>query len=578
MTGRSTTARTAQHAAHKPPLAIAAGLAAALLLSACSGLPQRDHSSVAAQIPPASERITSPVALTPPTPAPRAAEQRRGPPLARAAAQRANAVQLTDGDIWHRVRAGFAIPTQRDPRIESQLQWYARHNQYLHRVSQRAAPYLHLVVEELERNQLPLELALLPIVESAYRPFAYSHGRAAGLWQFIPATGRMYGLEQNWWYDGRRDVYAATRAAAAFFNRLGEDYDGDWLLALAAYNAGPGTVNRAIRRNRAAGKPTDYWSLALPRETMQYVPRLLAIKALVTRPDDYDVRLAHIADQPALAKVDTGGQLDLAIAAELSGLDIEQIYRLNPGFNRWATAPQGPHRLLLPPAEAKTLRDALVELPSERRVTWKRHRIRGGETLSHIATRYGISVAALRQANSLRGSNIRAGRHLLVPSASRKLADYSLSASNRLSTLQSSKSGKPSGSRRVEHKILPGDTLWDLSRSYGVGVRKIAAWNGMAPGDALRPGKRLVIWVAARTTAASTAARAADDLAQAQRAMATQKVRYTVRRGDSLSRIAQRFRIRVADLKRWNREVRNNRYLQPGQQLDLHLDVRQQSG
>lgn len=577
MTGRSTTARDAQCTAHKTPHALAGWLATALLLSACSGLPQRDQTSAAADVPAASQRIASPVALAPQTPAPLAAAQRRGPPLARAAAQQADFAQLTDGDLWHRVRAGFAIPAQHNSRIERQLQMYARYNKHLPRVSRRAAPYLHLVVEELERNRLPLELALLPIVESAYRPFAYSHGRAAGLWQFIPATGRMYGLEQNWWYDGRRDVYASTRAAVAFFKHLSEEYQGDWLLALAAYNAGPGSVNRAIRRNRAAGKPTDYWSLDLPRETMKYVPRLLAIKALISRPDDFGIQLAHIADQPALAEVDIGGQLDLAIAAELSGLDIEQIYRLNPGFNRWATAPDGPHRLLLPPAEAQVLREALAKLPVDQRIVWKRHRIRSGETLSHIAARYGIAVSALREANSLRGSKIRAGRHLLVPGASRKLADYSLSASNRRQAMRSSGGGKkPNGSRRVEHKILPGDTLWDLSRSYGASVRKIATWNGMAPGDALRPGKKLVIWVAASGTDSAAADTA--DQAQTQRALATQRVRYTVRRGDSLSRIAQRFRIRVADLKRWNKEIRNSRYLQPGQQLNLHLDVRQQSG
>ncbi len=462
-------------------------------------------------------------------------------------------------DLWQQLRAHFALPEQDNDRIRAHREQYIRHPRYLSRVTQRAQRYAWYIQEQVRERDVPAEIALLPIVESAYDPFAYSHGRAAGLWQFIPATGKRFGLTQNWWYDGRRDVVDSTGAALDYLQYLHRRFKADWLLALAAYNSGEGTVFKAQRRNRKRGKPTGFWSLDLPRETRDYVPKLLALKQLVAAPGRYHIELDPIPARPHFEIIETGAQIDLAIAADLAGIELDHLYLLNPGFNQWATAPAGPHRLLIPTERADTFRQAIAELPPEKRVSWIRHRIKNGESLSQIARRYRTTVPALSAANDLKDSSIRAGRHLLVPVASKGQDSYRLSAQQRL---QRTKSRNRDG-QRTEHLVRSGDTLWELSKSYQVSVRKLAAWNGMAPGDTLRVGQKLVIWTKSPASAHPVAR--------------VRRVHYTVRRGDSLSRISSRFRVKVSDLRKWN-GLSTERYLQPGQHLKLYVDVTKQAG
>ena len=407
------------------------------------------------------------------------------------------------------------------------------------------------------------EMALLPIVESAFLPFAYSHGRAAGIWQFIPSTGKMFGLKQNWWYDGRRDVYASTKAALDYLQKLHKTFDGDWLLALAAYNSGQGTVGRAIRKNRANGKPTDYWNLHLPKETKGYVPKLLALSNIVANPEKYKVALTPIEDEPHFEKVTTGGQIDLALAAELAGLKTEALYNLNPGFNRWATDPDGPHYLLLPNENAQQFKDGVAKLADNERVKWVRHKIKSGESLLVIARKYQTTVDLLQDTNKLRGNMIRAGQHLLVPTATRHMSKYKQSADARKKTIQQ----RPRNGHKLNHKVVGGDTLWDLSRTYKVNVRDLAKWNAMAPRDPLMLGQNLVIWSKQPTTTSRSGAME----------IPLQKINYRVRQGDSLARIAQKFQVTVSNLQRWNK-LNTQKYLQPGQKITLYVDVTQQSG
>jgi membrane-bound lytic murein transglycosylase D len=457
-------------------------------------------------------------------------------------------------DLWARMREGFGLPHQQNTRIAPHLAWYRKNPEYLDRVFDRADPFLHHIVEQLEARAMPAEIALLPVVESAFDPFAYSHGRAAGLWQFIPGTGTRFGLKQDWWYDGRRDVIASTEAALDYLQYLHRFFDGDWMLALAAYNSGEGTVRNAVRRNRAAGKPADFWNLDLPRETRDYVPKLLALSLVVEDPGQHGLLLRDIPDAARIALVDTGGQLDLAIAAELAELPLDDLYKLNPGFNRWATDPEGPHRLVLPIDRAAAFAAALAELPAEQRLNWLRHEIRPGETLSQIAKRHQTTVAVLRKTNQLTGSRIRAGRHLLVPVAATSAGDYRLSAGQRLARTQD----RDRGGVRKTHVVQRGDTFWDLSRHYDVPVRSLAKWNHMAPGDTLRLGQKLVIW---------------DRNADRQ---TLRTIRYQVRRGDSLARISSRFNVSVNDLVNWN-GLSRDQYLQPGQTLKLYVDVTRQT-
>ena len=464
-------------------------------------------------------------------------------------------------DLWEQLRREFRLPEQDNKRIRVQRNWYIKHPSYMQRVTERARRYGWHIQQQLRQRNMPAEIALLPIVESAYDPFAYSHGRAAGLWQFVPATGKRFGLKQDWWYDGRRDILDSTAAALDYLQHLHKRFKGDWLLALAAYNSGEGTVSKAQRKNRKKGKPVGFWDLSLPGETRDYVPKLIALKQLVATPSVYGVKLETVPNRPFFEVVETGAQIDLAVAADLAGLELDKLYRLNPGFNQWATSPDGPHRLLIPVDQADMFRQAVAELPPEQRVKWVRHKVKKGETLSHISKHYHTTVAALTSTNNLKNSSIRIGDHLMVPVSSQGQDSYRLSARQRLKRKQNS----ARDGYKTQHRVSNGDTFWDLSRQYNVSVRKLASWNGMAPGDPLRVGQKLVVWVKQPTSATL------------HPGAQVRPIHYTVRKGDSLARISSRFKVTVTDLRKWN-ALHKDRYLQPGQRLKLYVDVTRQTG
>ena len=470
-------------------------------------------------------------------------------------------------DLWVRIRAGFALTYPDNQRVDAERRWYVNHPAYLTRVSQRAAPYLYHVVESVEGRNMPLEFALLPILESAYDPFAYSHGRAAGLWQIIPGTGRDLGLVQDWWYDGRRDVAASTDAALEYLTRLAKRFDGDWLKALAAYNAGPARISRAVRRNEQLGRGTSFWELSLPEETRNYVPRFLALASLILDPQQFGQSLTPIADAAYLTSVATGGQIDLSQVARLSGLDIHQIYRLNPGLNRWATPPQGPHRLLLPTEAATAFTYALAQLDDTERLQWVRYTVKPGDALSRIAVRYNTETKVIAQVNRLRGSRIVAGESLMIPVASHPLDHYALSADQRLADKQSRGQG-----HRKQYTVRPGDSFWRIAREYGVSTRQLAEWNNMAVRDPLQPGQTLVIW---SSEPVSTTTLTSANLALPQREPMVRKVTYKVRSGDSLARIAARFKVTTDEILSWNTALRDKKYIYPGQKVTLFVDVRE---
>ncbi|MGI9225251.1 MAG: LysM peptidoglycan-binding domain-containing protein [Woeseiaceae bacterium] len=467
-------------------------------------------------------------------------------------------------DLLTKLRFGFSLDHEDNKRIAMERNWFVRHPDYLDRVFARAQRYLPYITAELERRDLPLELALLPIVESAYDPFAYSHGRAAGLWQMIPGTARRFGIKQNWWYDGRRDVVDSTRAALDYLEYLYEFNEGDWLNAIASYNSGEGNVRKAVRRNRNAGKPDDFWNLRLPRETSMYVPKLLALVDIVRNPEVYDLSLPPVLDKAQFVVADIGSQLDLALAAELAGVDVDTVYTYNPGYNRWSTDPAGPHRLVLPIDVADSFNAALADVPAKERVRWKRHKVKNGEAISQIALEYHTTVAEIRAANNLRGNTIRAGHHLLIPVASKPLSAYSKSADARLANTQNRKRA----GNKVEHIVGSGESFWTISRHYGVTTRQLAAWNGMAPRDTLPVGRKLVVWTKSEMSPRTSPTSVLDNT--------TRKLRYTVRKGDSLYLIASRFRVSIGDIARWN-NIDKNKILRPGQKLTMYVDVTRQS-
>ncbi len=469
------------------------------------------------------------------------------------------------GDVLDKLRRNFRLSYEDNHRTAAEKNWFVKHPEYLTRVFNRAQRYLPHIVAELERRGLPLELALLPIVESAYDPFAYSHGRAAGLWQMIPGTAKRFGIKQNWWYDGRRDVVDSTRAALDYLEYLQKFNNGDWLNAIASYNSGEGNVRRAVRRNTKANKPIDFWNLRLPKETSMYVPKLLALVEIVADPAQYNLTLPRIVDEPQFAVTDIGGQLDLALAAELAGVDVDTIYQYNPGYNRWSTDPSGPHSLVMPIEVAEQFTQALNEVPASERVRWQRHKVKNGEAISQIAEKYNTTVATIRSANNLRGNTIRAGHHLMIPVATKPLSAYSKSADARLAKTQN----RTRSGNKVEHIVASGESFWTISQRYKVTTRQLAAWNGMAPRDTLSVGKKLVVWTHANVESPRTSPTQA-------LGNTTRKLRYTVRSGDSLYLIARRFRVGIDQIARWN-NIDKNKLLRPGQRLTMYVDVTAQS-
>jgi membrane-bound lytic murein transglycosylase D len=381
--------------------------------------------------------------------------------------------------FWPELRSEFQIVPMEHRRLRPHRLWYLRHTDYLDRVFDRATPYLWYIRIEVLRRGLPGEIALLPVVESAYNPAANSPGKAAGLWQIIPTTAKRFGLARNRYYDGRRDLVESTRAALDYLEFLHRRFKGDWLLALAAYNSGEGTVSKALQKNRKAGKATDFWHLELPKETRDYVPNLLALCGLLSEPEKHAIALPPIPNHPYFDIVDPETRFSLSEAAKISKTTLEQLQILNPGLKKDKTPPNGPHRILVPVENSDRLILALegrpkplvtVAVNATTGESWVTHKVRAGETLSHIAAQYNSTVTAIQDANDLDSDLIRISFRLKVPS------------------LDSD----------IEYVVRSGDTLWELAKRYNVSVTDLRRWNDLRKGRYLRPGQRLKLHVDAR--------------------------------------------------------------------------------
>ena len=338
------------------------------------------------------------------------------PPGDASATQLRPTVDLTmaPANLWDRIRKGFGLNDVNSPLVQQQIDWFAGHPDYIKRTVERSSRYLHYIVEEVQKRGMPTEIALLPVIESAFNPVAYSRAHASGIWQFIPSTGKLYGLQQNFWYDGRRDVMAATNAALDYLEKL-YDMFGSWDLALAAYNWGEGAVSRAIAKNTARGLPGDYQSLTMPSETRYYVPRLQAVKSIVANPAQYGLTLAEIPNRPYFATVTTSRHMDMRLAAKLADTPLEEFMSLNPGYSRPVIRASGEQTLLVPTAKAETFRLNLLS-HGEPLVSWQAYELKKGDTLERVAARYNITIAQLRQINGITPKRkIGVGATVLVP-------------------------------------------------------------------------------------------------------------------------------------------------------------------
>lgn len=453
-------------------------------------------------------------------------------------------------DVWTRLVDQFALPdcAQHEASLEW-ANWYANQQEYMNRIFKRAQPWIFYVAQELERRNMPGELALLPIVESAYDPFAYSRGRALGAWQFIGETGRRYGLKQNWWYDGRRDVWASTTAALDYLKYMNEMFDGNWLLTLAGYNAGEGAIRRQVERRVAAGKPADFWDLSLSKETSGYVPKLLGLACLFKNPAQYNFKIPATPDEQVIAAVDLGQQTDLVLISQISEVPIDVLFTLNPGFNRWATSPDGPYKVVLPLENATLLETRLATMDPASLMRWDHVVVERGDTLSTLAQRHHVPVSVLLNANDLGSNTIRPGQKLLLPRDDQLLVDPQYAAA--ASQLQVLQSGLIAADR-LTHRVKSGENLSVIASHYHVSVAELQRWNNISDPRTLSAGAELIVFYtpAEKTTPAGT-------------------IEHTVQQGDSLWSIARKYKVRVNDLKVWN-DLGTDNTLQPGQSISVH--------
>jgi membrane-bound lytic murein transglycosylase D len=390
-------------------------------------------------------------------------------------------------DLWERIRRGFAVQDLDNALVHEKTAYYAGRPEYLQRIFDRSRLYLFHIVEEAEKRGLPTEIALLPMVESAFNPLAYSRAHASGIWQFIPGTGRRYELTQNWWYDGRRDIVASTQAALEYLTKLYEMH-GDWQLALASYNWGEGAVGRAIAKNRAAGLPTDYESLKMPAETRHYIPKLQALKNIIRDPRPFGIDLSPIPNQPYFATYEKLRDIDVKLAAKLAEMPVEEFLALNPGFSRPIIRASVAPRIVLP-ADKVDVFHANLEKHDKALVSWKSYQAKKGETLESIAKKHGMTVAQLREVNGIPARSRAVPGLIVVPTSSATAGSL-----GRLPIMYAPPI--PVVYRRIWHTVKSGETLLSIANRYGVTMQDLRQWN---PGARVSAGQRLAVDV--KTTA-----------------------------------------------------------------------------
>jgi membrane-bound lytic murein transglycosylase D len=402
-------------------------------------------------------------------------------------------IPMPDPDLWDRIRVGFLLEPLDSPLVGQHEEWYASRPEYISRFVDRGSRYLHHIVEEVEKRGMPAEIALLPVIESAFTPRAMSRAKASGIWQFIPSTGKNYGLTQDWWRDNRNDIVAATDAALNYLQKL-HDMFGSWELALAAYNCGEGCVGRAIAANQKRGQPTDYLSLRLPPETRNYVPKLIAVKNIVLSPFAYGIEIDSIPDQPYFTTVKAPAKIDVKVAAKLAGMSEEDFLALNPAHNRAvAVVPGG--TLVLPIDKAEAFRTNLEDYDKPL-VSWTTYRARRGESLDAIARRHATTAVQLRAANDSlrldRRGRLRSAGAVLVPMRMAPGTGTTRVASLSLPTASAGVAGRGAVTSPPEtYVVRAGDTLYAIAKRFDATVAELLELNNLGARSVIRPGLRL---------------------------------------------------------------------------------------
>ncbi len=446
----------------------------------------------------------------------------------------------TQTNVWPNLRHNFKLDTySTKPAVQKQIKWYMAHKAYLALVAKRGAPYIYYIEQQVKQRHLPSELVLLPIIESAYNPFNYSGVGAAGLWQFMPGTASGFSVRQDWWYDGRRDVFASTKAALDYMAYLNQFFNGDWLLTIAAYNSGEGTVDNAIKHNEKLGLPTDFWHLKLPAQTQVYVPKFLALATIVGNPDKYPIDWPPTPNAPYFTIVTVHSQMNLALAAQMAGISLKEFYQLNPGFNRWASDPDGPHRIVIPSDKTMLFKEQLKKLPTAPKVTWRRYVVQPGDDIGSIAKHHDTNSALVKKINDMSSNVIHVGQGLLIPANAEAL---STAVINSVKHYIHNGPVLP-GPRRVLYTVQKNDNLWTIAKAYNVSIRDLMFWNHMRRPEEIHAGKKLIIWTTMGTR----------DVIHYSSTIRPYLMYYSVEPGDSLQLIAKRYGLTVKQLQAANR-------------------------
>lgn len=485
---------------------------------------------------------------------------------------------IDTSDLWDRIRMGFGMDTLDSPLVLTHINWYAQRPDYVRRTVDRSRRYLYHILGEVEKRGMPTEIALLPMIESAFNPMAYSTSHASGIWQFIPSTGKNFGLKQTGWYDGRRDIVAATGAALDYLTKLHNQF-GTWELALAAYNCGEGCVGRAIAKNQAQGLPTDYSSLNLPTETRHYVPKLLAIKQIIADPISVGFNLDSIPNQAYFTAVTLNKPIDVSLAAKLANMPVSDFVSLNPAFNKPVVRSDTPTQLLLPVDKADTFSNNL-ENYDRPLVSWQTYTAKIGERFSSIAKKFNVTVAWLKEHNPIqlsRKGKLTSEHTLMVPLKDNQeyrvaIADKTMPAVNSSTVLQKNTTPEPAIPKIKEIKVKTGDTLYTLAQRYQISVADLEKWNKIKHKH-IKIGQTLMISSPESRQATSVKlteqAKIKNSQADKQKKQAkpTTPFRYIVKKGDTLHSIAHKFDVAIDDIEQWNNL--KHRTLKPGVKLIL---------
>jgi membrane-bound lytic murein transglycosylase D len=404
-----------------------------------------------------------------------------------------NAYDNTQGNLWDEIPYFFQLPDYTNrPEVVAQIKWFQKHQKYFNHLLEQATPYIYYVYEQARKRNLPAELVIVPMIESEYNSFDYSNKGAYGFWQLMPGTASGLGLKGNWWYEARSDLAASTNAALNFLTDLDTQFNNDWLLAFASYNCGPVAVQRAIENNIRNGLPTDVWSLKLPHETKLYVPKFLAIEAIIRAPDHYGLTLYPINNAPYIKVVKLTSQIDLKQVAIMAGVSEKTLRKLNPGLLRWATNPEATYNLMLPITNADMFEKNLAKLPKENRVTWHIHKVTTGETIKSLANKYNTTPNTLIKVNHLPSDKIHSQQRLLIPINAKNTDNITIP--DKLPQPQATHSSSPN-KHKIRYTVKPKDTLAKIAANYGVTQKQIRSWNNLKPNPKLKSQQKLTIWV-----------------------------------------------------------------------------------